>query len=307
MIDPTGSFVKLLLTREITNLNIGWDNQIEVDSRRTITNYEKKRSLRKTVFMENWYDYPQYFDMIFRDETASEVQFFEQAFKHFGLKNTKHLLEPGCGSGRLVTAMARQGYKLTGLDLSQPMLNYLRRRLSRNNLNASVITGDMTTMRLGRKFDAAFCTFNTFRHLLNENDTIAHLRSVANHLHSGGIYILGFHIIPLDADPESTERLTASHGGTKVSVTLKVIDFQRRRRQEQIRVNIKAVTRQGKVHRIKSEFPLRLYTHLQVQSLLKKVNVEFEIAGVYDFDYDLEYPRRIDEDLTDAVFVLRRK
>ena len=37
--------------------------------------------------MASWYDHPQYFDMVFRDETAAEVRFFEQAFSRFGLWN----------------------------------------------------------------------------------------------------------------------------------------------------------------------------------------------------------------------------
>ena len=33
----------------------------------------------------------------------------------------------------------------------------------------------------------------------------------------------------------------------------------------------------------------------------------FEIVGVYDFDYEIDEPRRFDNDLTDALFVLQRR
>ncbi|TWU24230.1 Cypemycin methyltransferase [Novipirellula galeiformis] len=258
--------------------------------------------------MENWYDYPQYFDMVFRDETKAEVEFFEQAFeKYRSDQATTKLLEPGCGSGRLVAAMAARGYELSGLDLSQPMLDYLRKRLLRRKLDAKLVLGDMTKMDFPERFHAAFCTFNTFRHLLSEAEAISHLRSVAAHLEPGGIYILGFHCIPMDADPESTERWVATHGGTKVHVTLKVIDFQRRKRQETLRASIKAQTNAGKVHRIRSEFPLRLYTIAQAKSLFRKVDDELELVEAYDFDYDIEAPRTMDDDLVDAVFILQRR
>ncbi|WP_442510599.1 class I SAM-dependent methyltransferase [Novipirellula sp. SH528] len=258
--------------------------------------------------MENWYDYPQYFDMVFRDETQAEVEFFEQAFERFrsGAPTTK-LLEPGCGSGRLVAEMAARGYELTGLDLSQPMLDYLRKRLSRRKIDATLVLGDMTKMEFPEPFHAAFCTFNTFRHLLSDADAESHLRSVAENLVSGGIYILGFHCIPMDADPESTERWTASHGGTKVHVTLKVIDFNRRKRQETLRASIKAQTRSGKIHRVRSEFPLRLYTIAQAKSLFRKVEDQFELLAAYDFDYDIDEQRTMDDDLVDAVFILKRR
>ena len=257
--------------------------------------------------MENWYDHPQYFDMVFRNETAAEVAFFEEAFRRFADRPVCRLLEPGCGSGRLVAEMAARNYQVTGLDLSQPMLDYLARRLKRRGLNAELILGDMTKMEFTDKFDSAFCTFNTFRHLTDDEAAENHLRSVADHLHPGGIYLLGFHLIPMDADPECTERWKASHGGTNVSVTLRVIDFNRRTRQERLRVSIKAQKRNGKIERVKSEFPLRIYTPSQAKQLLKKVDDVFEIRSIHDFDYDIDQSRRFDNDLTDALFVLKRR
>lgn len=256
--------------------------------------------------MADWYDHPQYFDMVFRDETPAEVAFFERAFAQFSVGPVKKVLEPGCGSGRLIVAMLQRGYELTGLDLSDAMLKYLRRRLKRAKKSATLVQGDMTRMDLGETFDAAFCTFNTFRHLLTETTAVEHLRSVADHVRSGGIYILGFHIIPLDADPESTERWTARHGGTKVHVTLKVIAFDRAARQETLRAIVTATLASGRKEQVRSEFPLRLYTDRQVRSLLRKVDDVWEVAGAYDFDYDIDHPRKLDNDLTDAVFVLRR-
>lgn len=257
--------------------------------------------------MDNWYDYPQYFDMVFRDETPSEVAFFDQAFSRFVDYPVRHLLEPGCGSGRLVAEMAARGYSLTGLDLSKPMLDYLARRLKRRGLHADLVLGDMTDMKFARKFDSAFCTFNTFRHLIDEGDAIGHLRSIAQNLRSGGIYILGFHLIPMDADPECTERWKASHGGTNVSVTLKVVDFDRRARQERLRVSIRAHKRSGRIERIQSEFPLRLYTPAQARRMFRQVEDVFEIRSIHGFDYDIDEPREFDNDLTDALFILRRR
>lgn len=255
----------------------------------------------------SWYDHPQYFDMVFRDETAEEVRFFHACFDRYLSRPVKRLYEPGCGSGRLVAALAAQGYKVVAVDNNTAMLAYLRRRLSRRNLTAELVLGDMTAHVCSPPVDAAFCTFNTFRHLTDGASAEEHLRSVAESLRPGGIYILGFHCIPLDADPECTERWRAAHAGTSVSVTLRVLDFQRRKRLETLRVSIKAVKPSGKIERIRSDFSLRLYTPAQAKALLSRVEDVFEIAGVFDFDGDIDNPREIDEDLTDAIFVLRRK
>ncbi|TWU10686.1 class I SAM-dependent methyltransferase [Allorhodopirellula heiligendammensis] len=255
----------------------------------------------------SWYDHPQYFDMVFRDETADEVAFFQEVFEKYLTRPAKRLYEPGCGSGRLVAAMAAKGFDVVAVDNNAAMLAYLRRRLSRRGLDAELVLGDMTSHVCQPLVDAAFCTFNTFRHLTDGDSAERHLRSLARSLRRGGVYILGFHCIPLDADPNCTERWKAAHAGTQVSVTLRVIDFQRRRRLETLRVSIKATKPSGIIERIRSEFSLRLYTPTQAQKLLESVSDIFEIAGIYDFDCDIDQERKIDEDLTDAVFVLRKK
>jgi len=187
------------------------------------------------------------------------------------------------------------------------MLDYLRKRLTRQKLTASIVLGDMRQMKFRSRFDAAFCTFNTFRHLTTEADAVAHLNNVADQLRVGGIYILGFHCIPLDAEEESTERWTATHGGTKVHVTLRVIEFDRKNRIETLRASIKAETRSGITRRVRSEFPLRLYTIGQFKGLMKKVADRFELLQAFDFDYDIDHPRTLDDDLTDAVFVFKKR
>ncbi len=263
------------------------------------------------VQLADWYDYPQYFDMVFRDETQMEVEFFEEAFKRFATGTVQQVLEPGCGSGRLIAEMASRGYQCTGLDLSVPSLAYLRNRLKRRGLKADVLRGDMTAMDLRdeqgkrRMFDAVFCTFNTFRHLTTEEAAVSHLQSVADHLRPGGLYILGLHILPPDVEESCVERWTATHSKTKVHVTLRVVEFMRRKRLEQIRVTIKA-DKPGETIKLRTEFPLRLYTAPQILATLASVP-EFEIASVHDFNYQIDEPVEVDEDSVDTIFVLRKR
>lgn len=245
--------------------------------------------------------------MIFRDETRDEVRFFEEAFDHFADGRVHRLLEPGCGSGRLVAALAAKGYDVAGLDLHPAMIRYLSRRLQRRGLHAAAVVGDMTAMEFDEPFDAAFCTFNTFRHLPNEAAAVSHLRSVADNVRRGGLYILGYHIIPDDAEDTCIERWKASHGGTNVDVKFAVTSFDRKKRFESITVTLKAKKRSGLKETLRSDFKLRTYNSTQTKRLLKKVADVWEIAEVFDFDYDIDCPREINEDLNDALFVLKRR
>jgi SAM-dependent methyltransferase len=253
----------------------------------------------------NWYDYPQYYDLAFRSETPAEVRFIEAACGKYCPFAVRRMLEPGCGSGRLIVALAGRGYEMVGFDCNGRSLDYLRRRLARRKLRADVLRADMTDFRIARPVDAAFNTWNTFRHLTTENAARQHLQCVAQSLRPGGIYILGFHLLPLDVSEECMERWSASHGGTRVTVTLRVTATDRRRRIEEIRVNMRVRTGSREL-RLCTEFPFRMYTARQFRRLLASVP-QFELCDVYDFWYQIDHPLKLNDEITDTVFVLRKR
>jgi SAM-dependent methyltransferase len=253
----------------------------------------------------NWYDWPQHYDIAFRSETRPEADFLEAAFRKYCPWPVKRLLEPACGTGRLVAEMVSRGYRVTGFDLSRPALEYLRRRLARRRLRAEIFQADMADFHLPRPVDAAFCTFDSFRHLLTEDAARRHLECVAQCLRPGGIYILGFHLLPPDAAEECTERWTERHGRTQVTVTLRVLETDRRRRLEKLRVSL-LVRGRERVLRLRDEFSLRMYTATQFRKLLSGVP-DLELRDVYDFWYEIDQPLKLTNELSDTVFILQKR
>jgi SAM-dependent methyltransferase len=73
------------------------------------------------------------------------------------------VLEPGCGGGRMLEALADRGCQVVGIDRSPRMVELSRRRLGRR---AEVFEADMTHFDLRRAFDGAVCPINTLLHLI---------------------------------------------------------------------------------------------------------------------------------------------
>jgi SAM-dependent methyltransferase len=261
--------------------------------------------MSKTKTIETlWYDQPRYYDLAFRSDTRPEADFICAACEKYLARPARRLAEPACGSGRLVAELAGRGYDMAAFDLNRPSLEYLRRRLARRRLKASVFEADMTDFRLPSPVDAAFCTFNTFRLLLDERSARSHLQCVSDALRPGGIYILGFHLLPLDADEESTERWTERHGKTQVTTTLRVLATDRGRRVERLRVSM-LVRDRGRELRFRDEFSFRMYTAAQFRRLLASVP-SLELCDVYDFWYEIDNPLVLNDDREDTVFILRK-
>jgi len=105
----------------------------------------------------DWYDTPRYYDIIFDADTALEGGFLESMRARYALTTGARVLEPACGSGRLVAEMARRGYEVSAFDRNEHMLAYARARLSRSNLRARLRAMELDDFRYRRRFDVAHC------------------------------------------------------------------------------------------------------------------------------------------------------
>jgi SAM-dependent methyltransferase len=253
----------------------------------------------------DWYDHPEYYDLSLHAETPLEAAFIEAAVRKYCDFPLRRLVEPACGSGRLVVELAARGYHVTGLDLNEKALGFLRKRLKNRKLRADALLADMTDFALPRPADAAFCLLNSFRHLLTESAAKSHLEAVARNLRPGGIYILGLHLVPPDAYDNAIERWRTMQGKIQISTDLRVTATDHRRRIETLQVSL-LVRDNGKVWRFRGKFDLRLYKAAQFRKLLASVPA-FELCDVYDFWYDIDDPLKFDNEISDTVFILRKR
>jgi cyclopropane fatty-acyl-phospholipid synthase-like methyltransferase len=261
---------------------------------------------KKPAAKPDWYDYPQYFDLGFQDETEKEVAFLPLAFERFGTGEMKRILEPGCGSGRLIVSLAEQGYDVTGFDLSDSMLNFLNKQLTKKKLTATTYKQDMTDFEVDKPYDVVLNTFNTFRHLLTEEAAESHFHAVAKALRPGGLFFFGLHLLPHYADERCIERWTSKTGGTSVTFTLKVTEWDRRKRVETLRISMLIRKPKQEPTRVRSEIYLRTYRLKQLQSLLAKIP-ELELVETYDFWYEIDEPIELTRDSSDSLLVFRKR
>ncbi|MCA9086546.1 MAG: class I SAM-dependent methyltransferase [Planctomycetaceae bacterium] len=255
---------------------------------------------------ENCYDFPQYWDLAFSDETEAEADFVQAVVSKYCSLDLKSVFEPACGGGRLLLELARRAINVTGCDLSEAAVRYAQQRLQSVNASNNIVVADMRTHRLSDPVDVACCFVNSFRHLLTEEDAVEHLQTMATNIRPGGLYLIGMHLLPPDADEEDDEEWSVTEDGITVEMRLDVTSCDRETRLETLRFEMLVQDPAAEQsQRFVTEYPMRIYLAEQFRSLIEKVP-EFHLLDVYDFWFDIDEPLILNDDLGDTVFVLQR-
>ncbi|HOA51217.1 MAG: class I SAM-dependent methyltransferase [Thermogutta sp.] len=256
------------------------------------------------VVRQSVYDYPKYYDVLFGSDWKAEYDFLCDCFEYYAKRPVRRVFEPACGTGRLLFRFAQAGYEVAGLDLNEKAVEYCNRRFQRLGLSAHVWVGDMADFRVKRKYDAAFNTINSFRHLTDDKSAMGHLACMREALAKGGLYILGFHLTP-NRPPKCTEESwVVRRGHLQVNSWMKTLSLDRQRREEKVYLQFDVYTPR-RSFRIVNEFVFRTYTWQQFHRLLQRVG-GWEIAGTHDFAYRIDEPITVDDYTEDVVYVLRR-
>jgi len=121
------------------------------------------------------------------ERTAREVDFLVEALR---LEPGARILDLACGHGRHSLELARRGYRVTGLDLSEPSLAIAREAAEREGLQVEFLHGDMREIPFVAEFDAVINMFTAFGYLESEAEDQRVLDGVARALKPGGAFLM---------------------------------------------------------------------------------------------------------------------
>jgi len=134
-------------------------------------------------------------------QRISDVAYYRRLASEHG----ERVLELGCGSGRLLIPLVRGGHRVTGVDLSAPMLAECRTALDENGLEADLVEADFRNVRLGKRWPLVVCPFNAFMHLYSRSDVEGFLATVKQHLAKDGLFAFDLifpDLVWLSRDPD---------------------------------------------------------------------------------------------------------
>lgn len=136
--------------------------------------------------------YSKYYNLLYKDKNY----FGEARYVHDLIQNhapgAKSVLDLGCGTGRHDFELAKFGYEITGVDMSEEMLSDARSSLSSLNPTINFLPGDIRTVRLNRTFDVVVSLFHVISYQTSNADLQNAFSTVKNHLSPGGLFLFDF-------------------------------------------------------------------------------------------------------------------
>jgi SAM-dependent methyltransferase len=128
-----------------------------------------------------------YRDFLTPERTAREVEGLTEMLM---LPPGAEVLDLACGWGRHSVALARAGYRVTGLDLSETLLARGRKRAAKAEVAVDFVRGDMREIPWTGRFDAVLSLFSSLGYFLSDDEDLRVLRAARDALKPGGFFVM---------------------------------------------------------------------------------------------------------------------
>ena len=129
---------------------------------------------------QNQQGFFEYFDKQYRFDYSTEM--IPQA----EMRST-HALDVGCGAGQLVPVLAKKGYEVHAIDVSEEMVDLSRRLAGEENIKADVQVGDCENLEYPDNFFDVYVAMGVIEYM---DEDLPMLQEIHRVLKTGGIAII---------------------------------------------------------------------------------------------------------------------
>lgn len=143
----------------------------------------------KNEWFESWFHSP-YYELLYYRRDRTEARTFIDALLHYLQPQPRvRFLDLACGSGRHSVYLALKGYAVTGVDLSEELIQKARREESSK---LSFYVHDMRNAFRINYYDYVLNLFTSFGYFDTDHEHVRVLTNVFKGLKSGGVFVLDF-------------------------------------------------------------------------------------------------------------------
>lgn len=135
-----------------------------------------------------------HYDKLFLDwnaTTKEQALILQNIFKKYNCQDGSNVLDCACGIGTQAIGLAKLGYKVTASDISDGELHEARIRAQNTSVYIDFLKADFCKLSevFSEKFDIVIAMDNALPHMLTPNDLSKAVKSIANQIKDGGIFV----------------------------------------------------------------------------------------------------------------------
>ena len=216
--------------------------------------------------------YADTYDVIYHDKDyTAECNLIERIFQTYGDGAVHSVLDLGCGTGNHAFPLAQLGYEVVGIDRSESMIAQARSKVANclHNGRSAFYQGDIRSVDLQQRFDAALMMFAVLGYQLENSDVLSALRTARRHLSLGGLLIYDVWYGPavLHQRPSERVKVIPTSDGQILRVASGAVDIRRHVCTVHYRVwqleKARLVAETEESHPVRYFFPLELNLFLE--------------------------------------------
>jgi 2-polyprenyl-3-methyl-5-hydroxy-6-metoxy-1,4-benzoquinol methylase len=158
--------------------------------------------------------YAELYDTFYSDKDYNkETYLLEKIFKRYNCSPGKKILDIGCGTGNHAIRMAKKGYKITGVDSSESMLEVAKRKCLKESIRIKLKKRCLPELNLNEKYDGIECMFNVIDYVLEDKNILKSLINIKEVLDEKGVFVFDFrNAIPSINEYDSKRVIHSKYG-----------------------------------------------------------------------------------------------
>lgn len=255
--------------------------------------------------MSEIYDNPKYYEIAFsfRDIPA-EVNLFEECFNRFSHIPVKSVLELGCGNSPHMEELVKRGYRYSGLDLSEAMLEHSRKKAAHIGSQVNLIHANMMDFSLETPVDFVYILLGSLC-AKSTSDLVSHFNSVAGTLKKGGLYLLDWCVqyeTPFESEGGDSWEMERDGIKVKTTVSWKAINRVEQTFEETLAFDVD--DHGEKIRIVGTDIKRAIYP--QEFLLFISSRKDFEFAGWWN-NWDLNQPLEQSDKIDRPIALVLRK
>jgi SAM-dependent methyltransferase len=133
--------------------------------------------------------YAKYYNLLYRDKKYFEEYTYVRELLKRHEADGKNILDIGCGTGKHLQFFKKDGFVVSGVDISENMINEAKSYLRQEE---DLICCKAAGFQFNKKFDAIISLFHVMSYQTENNEIEKVFQNVSNHLIDGGLFIFDF-------------------------------------------------------------------------------------------------------------------